>query len=174
MARDRKKAQAAAREEAPPANTDQTSAPDASAAPASAPDVFDEAIAARQQPPAEAPGTPEPAATGFAGQVKRPDPFGEMTIALSNNNDGPKARLYRSHRFQQLAIQLDEKPDEGIRQRLRDDGWTWRPAEGAWTKQLGEQPGQTHRKAQAFFVAIANDIRQANGLEPVSIPAQGR
>jgi hypothetical protein len=139
-----------------------------------APDVFDEAIAARGQPPAEAKAAAESPSTGFATRVKRPDPFSQMTIALSNDNEGPKARLYRSHRFQQMAIQFDEKPDEDIRQRLRDDGWTWRPAEGAWTKQLGEQPGQAHRKAQALFTSIANDIRHANGLEPVSTLAQSR
>jgi hypothetical protein len=144
------------------------------ATPSGSHDVFDQAIAAQQPPPAEATPTQEPPATEFAAKVTRQDPFGEMTIALSADKDGPKMRLYRSQRFQQMAIQLDEKPDEGIRQQLRESGWTWRPAEGAWTKQLGERPGETHRQAQELFTGIANEIRQANGLEPVAAPAQSR
>ena len=171
MARARKNAPA---KKTPATKSVKDTAPEAPETVANAPDVFDEAIAAQQQPTADATQTQEPSATEFTARVRRPDPFGEMTIALSNANDGPKARLYRSQRFHQMAIQFDEKPDESIRQRLRDDGWTWRPAEGAWTKQLGERPGETHRQAQALFTSIANDIREVNGQEPVSIPAQGR
>ncbi|OWK40966.1 hypothetical protein FRUB_04858 [Fimbriiglobus ruber] len=97
-----------------------------------------------------------------------------MTINLSGDHEGPKARLSRSQRFRQLAIQFDEKPDEGIRQRLREDGWTWRVPDGAWTKQLGDRPAETHRRAQELFEGIANDIRHANGLAPVATPALGR
>jgi hypothetical protein len=168
MATDRKKAPAARKKDA--AKPGQTPEPEASAPAASAPDVFDEAIAARQQPPL----AQDPPSAGFSARVTRPDPFNEMIIALSNDNDGPKTRLYRNQRFQQMAIQFDEKPDESIRQKLRDDGWTWRSAEGAWTKQLGDRPSETHRNALELLASIANDIRQANGLEPVTMPAQGR
>ena len=136
--------------------------------------MFDQAIAAQQQPPTEPAQPQEPSATGFVARVTRPDPFGEMTVALSKDQAGPKARLYRSQRFQQMAIEFDEKPVDGIRQRLRDAGWTWRPTEAVWTKQLGERPGETHRQAQELFTSIANDIRHANGLEPAFTEAKCR
>ncbi len=165
---------ARSRKKAAAATTAATPEPEAPVAAAGPPDVFDEAIAAQHQPPVEPTPTQEPPATEFAVRMTRPDPFGERTIALCDDNDGPKARLYRNQRFRQMAIQFDEKPDEGIRQRLRDDGWTWRPAEGAWTKQLGERSGETHRQAQELFESIANEIRRANGREPVSSMAPSR
>jgi hypothetical protein len=171
MARVRKKSLA---KKTKATNTAQAPEPEATVAADSSSDMLDQLIAEHKLPPLTSASTLPPPNTEFASRVQRPDPFGEMTIALCNDNDGPKARLYRNRRFQQMAIGFDEKPDEGIRQELREDGWTWRTAESAWTKQLGERPGETHRSAVAMFASIANEIRQANGLEPVTFPAQGR
>src|SRR4051812_30871882 len=98
MTRPRKKAAAPT----PPAPE-----PEGPVAASSSPDVFDEAIAARQQVSESTPA-PEAPAAGFAARVTRPDPFDELAVSLSDAADGPRARLYRSQRFQQVAIQFDE------------------------------------------------------------------
>jgi hypothetical protein len=165
MARERKKPAASA----PSAPEPQAPAP---VPVTEAPDVFDQAIAAQQLPP-PAP-SPEPPTAAFADRVGRPDPFPEITVSLTADPAGPKARLYRNQRFQQMAIQFDEKPTDEIRKRLRDAEWTWRGQDGVWTKQLGDRPGLTHRQAEELFESVTNDIRQANGLPPAAGPAQSR
>lgn len=111
---------------------------------------------------------------GVTRALVQPNPFAENTISLTNDNDGPKMRLYRDRRNPQIGlyenamvIQFDEKPEEEARQKLRDNGWQWKQADAVWRKPLGENPGVEHRKAQELFEQIANDIRQGNGLEPV-------
>jgi hypothetical protein len=148
--------------------------PKGSVAPTQSPDIFDQAIAAQQKQSAESPPTQEPPVMGFATSIKRPDPFDEMTIALSNSNEGPKMRLYRNQRFQQMAIQFDEKPDEAIRQKLRDDGWTWRGTEAAWTKQLtgwpnaSQSPGIVRKCRQRHPASQWPGARDHSGQTPVS------
>jgi hypothetical protein len=166
MAHARKKPAATKTEESP--------APEDTIAPAESPDAIDTLIAEGQVPPLASTPSQNPPEAGFASRITRPDPFDEITIALSNSNDAPKMRLYRSKTFQQMAMQFDEKPDEAVRLRLREEGWTWRTADGVWTRQFGERPGETHRKAQELFESIASDIRQANGLEPVTFKSQSR
>lgn len=155
-------------------NTQESPAPEDTTTPAESPGALDKLITEGQLPPLASTPEQNPPEAGFASRITRPDPFDEITIALSNSSDGPKMRLYRSKKFQQMAMQFDEKPDEAVLQRLRDDGWTWRTAEGVWTRQLGERPGEMHRQAQQLFESIASDIRQANGLEPVTFQGQGR
>lgn len=98
---------------------------------ASEPDVFDRVIAERQattepagEQPSRRPDAAEadqsPDAKTWAGQ---PDPFPFLSVALTDANDGPRVRLYRSRRFNQMAIGFDEKPPEPVRQRLRDEGY---------------------------------------------------
>lgn len=155
-------------------NTGQTPASEGSNTPAESPEVFDRLIAEGQLPPLDSTSSQQSPASGFAAKLTSPDPFGATSVALSDSNDGPRIRLYRNQKFQQMAIQFDEKPDEPVRQKLREHGWTWRGAEGAWTKQLGERPAQTHRMAEELFESIANDMRQAKGLEPVSFQTHSR
>jgi hypothetical protein len=154
-------------------NIDPVPTSEGAIAPADSPELLDK-LAEGRQPPSDATPSPKPPASGFASKLTTPDPFGATSVALTDNNDGPKVRLYRSQKFQQMAIQFDEKPDESIRQKLREDGWTWRGAEGVWTKQLGERPGQMHRQAEEFFQTIANELRQARGLEPVTFETHSR
>lgn len=151
-----------------------SSEPTAQAAPVQSPDASPEAVAAGMPPKAADAHVAERPPATFVALAKRPDPFGEWAIALTGEKDGPKARLYRNQRFQHMAIRFDEKPDEDIRHRLREAGWTWRGQEGAWTRQLGERPGDAHRQARALFEGIANDVRRANGLELVTASAQSR
>lgn len=165
---------AKARKKTAEENTGEPPISEGSSVPAESPEVLDRLIAEGQLPPLDSSPSQQSPASGFAAKLTLPDPFGATSVALSDSKDGPKIRLYRSHKFQQMAIQFDEKPDEAVRQKLREDGWTWRGAEGVWTKQLGERPGETHSKAEEFFENIANDIRQAKGLEPVIFQTHSR
>lgn len=140
------------------------------------PDVFDQAIAARQAEEArgEEPVPPtrqaEPSADAKAGEGKwqvQPDPHPFYSVALSDSNDGPRVRLYRSRRFNQVAVRFDEKPDEGVRQRMHDEGYRWRQAEGVWTKQLGEYRASGQLAAERLVDELANSIRAERGLAPV-------
>ena len=155
-------------------NIDQTAASEGSNAPADSPEMLDRLIAEGKLPPLNSTPSQQPPASGFTSKLSPPDPFGATCVALTDSNNGPKIRLYRSQKFHQMAITFDEKPDEHIRQRLRDYGWTWRGAENAWTKQLDERPSETHRKAEELFESIANEIRQANGREPVASMTKSR
>jgi hypothetical protein len=144
--------------------------------PATQPDVFDAAIAAREAAPLSRPETPalageavSPVAVTPADANRpayQPDPFPALSIALGEGNDAPKMRLYRNRRMNQVAIQFDEKPEEPYRQRLRDEGYTWRGAEGVWTKQLGEQRASGQLAAERLVEELANTIRQDKGLAP--------
>ena len=139
-------------------------------------DVFDQVIAARQaeQVRGEEPVPPsrpaEPLADAKAGEGKwqlQPDPHPFYSIALSDSNDGPRIHLYRSRRFNQVAVRFDEKPDEAVRQRMHDEGYRWRQAEGVWTKQLGEYRASGQLAAERLVDELANGIRAERGLAPV-------
>ena len=143
MAHARKKPAATKTEESP--------APEDTIAPAESPDAIDTLITEGQLPPHASTPSQNPPEAGFASRITRPDPFDEITIALSNSSDGPKMRLYRSKKFQQMAIQFDEKPDEIIRQKTGRcvRSWIWLlPQAKAMPGPNNSviSPGETHRK----------------------------
>jgi hypothetical protein len=121
---------------------------------------------------------PQEAATQGTHTAKLRDPFDRHGIALG---DGRRLRLFRSDRFKQARIEFITplgkagEPDENYAPWLREHGWTPRPEERAWTKQLAKNTDET-RFARANsdlayeleFIELANLIRKANGLEPVS------
>jgi hypothetical protein len=101
-----------------------------------------------------------------ARKAEYADPRSLVTVSLGTSNDSPKMRLLRSYRFRQMQIQFDEEPDERTRGRLADAGWTHRPAEGIWTRQLPKE-GERWRDAadaEALFKELANSIRAEKGL----------
>jgi hypothetical protein len=88
-----------------------------------------------------------------------------MSISLGAEKDAPKMTLYRSNRFNQLAIKFDEKPEEQYRLRLRAEGWRWREDEGVWTKQLDrERRATSQMEAERLFTEIGDAIRAERGL----------
>ena len=93
----------------------------------------------------------------------------QQTISLTADADGPKMRLFRNHRMQQVAITFDEKPGPEVIDQLRDAGFRWRGAERAWTKQLDPQAKwKTQMDAEKLFADLGNQIRESNGREPSS------
>ena len=140
------------------------------------PDVFDQAIAARQAEQvrggesASASGRDAGAAGAKPGERAgpfQPDPFDFYSVALTDAKDGPRVRLYRSRRFNQVAVQFDEKPEQPIRERMHNEGYRWREAEGVWTKQLGEYRASGQLAAERLVTELANAIRAERGLTPV-------
>ncbi len=129
------------------------------------PDEFDRAIADRAAVPAPAPVTESP--RDDAGRVYQPDPFPHLTVALRDGADAPRVRLFRSRRMNQVAVRFDEKPAEPHRQRLRDEGYKWRDAEGVWTRQLGDERASGQLAAERLVVELANAVRAEAGLAPV-------
>jgi len=112
--------------------------------------------------------SPEQERQAAASRALVADPVGMQMIALSDENDGPKMRLMRSNKYQQIQIQFDEKPSEEVRARLHAEGWKWRNVEKIWTKQLDpEGRWRTHADAEKLFVEIGNVIRAEKGLSQV-------
>ncbi len=153
--------------------------PTPTAATRTEPDVFDQAIAARRaeqargSEPAPASG-PDARAAGAKGAKPgeragpfQPDPFDFYSVALTDAKDGPRVRLYRSRRFNQVAVEFDEKPEQPVRERMHNEGYRWREAEGVWTKQLGEFRASGQLAAERLVIELANIIRAERGLAPV-------
>src|SRR5262245_8723845 len=93
---------------------------------------------------AEAPATTHASRTH---RTRLPDPFGVVTISLTAENDGPKARLLRNSRAGTYELQFDEKPGKAITDQIKDEGWHWESRarhtdpsgtehKGAWVKEF--------------------------------------
>lgn len=144
---------------------------------------FDPAKLEAQAPSREPGDDTEPAATTHAKRVssgsqraKIPDPFGAITISLTDDNDGPKARLLRSRDHNDMWLQFDEKPDPAILDQIKAEGFRWESRardgdhKGAWVKELDpDQAWRTHADAERLLKDVANQIREKNGLDPVSV-----
>jgi len=95
-------------------------------------------------------------------------PFPFRSIALSDTAHGPKMRLLRSNKFQQMQMQFDEKPDEKYRQMLIQQGWKWRIEEKVWSKQLDqENRWRVQADAERLFNEIGSAIRADKGLSAI-------
>ncbi|OWK40987.1 DUF6166 domain-containing protein [Fimbriiglobus ruber] len=115
------------------------------------------------------PGRPAGTGTPGPGRGHFSDAFALGTIALSPAADGPKARLLRSVRLNQLQLRFDEKPAAKYATRLRENGWQGWDAEQAWTLPFDPeyQRWRTHAAAEKLFTEIGNEIRADAGLPPV-------
>ncbi len=100
------------------------------------------------------------------------------SINLGPDRDSPRLRLLRNYRFNQMQIRSDEQIPAAYHEPLKAEGWTERPEEGAWTKQLprrsnsenGEEPKHawpTVLDAERLFHDIANAIRADKKLPPL-------
>jgi hypothetical protein len=106
------------------------------------------------------------------------DPREWKSISLGPERDSPRLRLLRSHRFNQMQIRSDEELPPAAHDRLKDAGWTERPEEGVWTRQLpsrkkedGVEPTPawpTVLEAERMLHDVANDIRTGKGMPPIA------
>ena len=77
-------------------------------------------------------------------------------------------RLLRSHKYKQMQMEFEQKPDDKYLAMLKEAGWVDRvESEGIWTKQVGQGQWQPVADAERLFKEIANGIRRDKGLEPV-------
>ncbi len=143
------------------------------------------ATQAEQQPASREPNDGEPASATHASRVtpngerqraKIPDPFGILGIALTDEKDGPRAHLLRSRDHNDMWIQFDENPGREITDQIKAEGFRWEPRawsgdrKGAWVKPLEEgQEWRTQADAERLLRDMANQIREKNGLEPVTV-----
>ena len=109
---------------------------------------------------------------GVTRAQAQPNPFGEYSIHLTDTNNGPKMQMLRERTKEgDLAvIQFDSTPSDEVKAKLTAAGLSSHDEACVWKKHLGTPPGVEHRKTQELFEIIANDIRKANGLEPVLTP----
>jgi hypothetical protein len=162
-----------------------------------APDIFDQVIAARQAdqvPPetlakveaameaapvvraSELQQEPRPESLSDHGEqrTRHADPLPFASITLGESNNAPKMRLFRSQRFQQMALQFDEKPDVKYTEMLREAGYRWRGDDKVWTRQINRtEKWKSHADAERIFSEIGNSIRADKGLEPVAMMGMG-
>jgi len=140
--------------------------------------------AAEVPPPSAATATPVPATDGDQepGEPKAarlPEVRELKSVNLGPDRDSPRLRLLRSFRFNQLQIRADEELPATAREQLKEAGWTERPDEGIWTKQLprrpkngeGEEPKPawpTVVAAERLFQDLATAIRTDKGLSPAA------
>lgn len=132
-----------------------TTAPAVAEAPAEAdrPDVFDEAIAAQQQP------------TTFAEKVGKkeytpaPDPFGIASDYVAG------VRLSESRRFRKMLLAFDEKPSQAVIDKLKESGFRWEPTEKVWTRELRDNPMTVRIEADRAFNEVSKMIRTERNIE---------
>jgi len=77
-----------------------------------------------------------------------------------------------------MQIRSDEELPEAYREQLKAAGWTERPEEGIWTKQLpprAKTEGEEQKpawptvvEAERLFQDIANALRADKGLSPAA------
>lgn len=100
---------------------------------------------------------------------KLPDPFSFEQVSLTEAKDGPKMRLLRSRRYSRLYIKFDEKPQDEVIEQLKEAGWIWGQKDRSWFLQLQQGTEvSTTIEAERIFQYLANQIRESQGLEPVS------
>ena len=75
-------------------------------------------------------------------------------------HDSPAGlRLYRSDRFKQVQLKFDNVVPMPIQDRLHQSGWTYRDAEGVYTKQFGlDGPGVAVVQARRLFVELCKQL----------------
>jgi hypothetical protein len=136
-----------------------------------------------QQPTSDELAAPSPRAADRSHASRFPDPREEKSLNLGSAKDSPRLRLLRSDRFNQMQIRSDEPLSSASQEKLKADGWTERPDEGSWTKQLpsrkpveGQErtrPWPAVLKAEQFFAELAADIRREHHLPPASPERSG-
>jgi hypothetical protein len=109
-----------------------------------------------------------------------PDPRPVDQISMSDNRDGPKMRLLRSHRNHEVWIQFDENPGKTATDPIKTAGFRWEhraevnDKKGAWVMPLGRgHEISSMLNAERLFKTVANQIREAKGLEPVGVSGHG-
>jgi hypothetical protein len=122
----------------------------------------------RARPPGEPRQAAGEAASGEPAYAA--DPHEKTSVSLNDVRGGPSMHLLKSHRFIQMQVRFDgEQPAERYLAMLKEASWRDRSqVEGVWTKQIDKTARwQSVAKMEQEFKAVANAIREGNGLGPV-------
>ncbi len=118
-----------------------------------------------QEPPADGPpasgnGRSFAETVGKKSFKPQPDPFG----IASDYQAGIHLRETRKYREMQLVF--DEKPSQGVIDRLKENGYRWNPKEQIWAHAVRQEEAMTTRiDAERLFQEITKMIRQEKGIE---------
>ena len=106
------------------------------------------------------------------------DPREWKSINLGPERNSPRLAHLRSDRFNQMQIRSDEELPAAAIERLKSEGWTERPDEGIWTRQLPSRKKEegvestpswpTVLEAERMLHDVANDIRTGKGMPAIA------
>ncbi|MHC5542238.1 hypothetical protein ACYOEI_28785, partial [Singulisphaera rosea] len=101
--------------------------------------------------------------------IVTPDPRPVMSISLGDTRGSPRVQLRRSHKYRQMQIYFEQRPEDKYLLMLKHAGWIDRTeSEGVWTKQIApDARWQSVDKMEREFKEVVNAIRQDKGIEPV-------
>jgi hypothetical protein len=108
----------------------------------------------------------QPEGQGFAdrvGQKQRPsapDPFGIASDSVAG------IRLYESRQDRQMAIKFEDRPSQGVIDRLKEAGYRWNPAHKIWAHPVrGDSAMRARIDAERLYQEIRSMIRDEKGVE---------
>jgi hypothetical protein len=128
------------------------------------PDVFDQAIAARQQ--AESAQPPQEPGTGAdLGQGNQKKPWKSRFGHWRDNEAG--VRIEEDRRNNLSTIIFREDPPAKALKLLEERGWQEDKEGGGWSRKIDPlRPGESRATADEIVLELDNIIREGKGLPP--------
>jgi hypothetical protein len=128
------------------------------------PDVFDQAIAARQQAESGQPSQ-EPGSEADIGQGNQKKPWKARMGHWRDNEAG--VRIEEDRRNNLSTIIFRDKPPAKAIKLLQDSGWKEDKEAGGWSKKIDRlRPGKSRATADETVLEVDNIIREGKGLPP--------
>ncbi len=127
-----------------------------------------EAATAVVEPPAaandnaQAGNDNKPSFAERVGQRMRPtapDPYGIAGDYVAG------VRLFDSKRDRQVALKFEEKPPQAVIDKVKEAGFSWKPADQIWAHPYGDNPLTVRIKGERLYQEIRQIIRQEKGIE---------
>jgi hypothetical protein len=128
------------------------------------PDVFNQAIAARQQAESAQPSQ-EPGTEADIGQGNQKKPWKSRMGHWRDNEAG--VRIEEDRRNNLSTIIFKEEPPAKAVKLLQEHGWQEDKEGGGWSRKIDPlRPGESRAKADDIVLALDNIIREGKGLPP--------
>jgi hypothetical protein len=86
-----------------------------------------------------------------------PDPFGIASDYLAG------VHLFESRRDGVMAIKFDEKPSQGVIDKVKEAGYRWNGFDKVWTRPTGGMSGRI--EAERLYQEVRQMVRQEKGIE---------
>jgi hypothetical protein len=125
-----------------------------------------------QEPPAESataiadpPSDANGAGQSFASRVGSrkgafaPDPFSIATDNIAG------VQLFESKRDRQMAIKFDDKPSQGVIEKLKEASYRWNPTDRIWVHPVEADFAMSTRiEAEKLYQEVRSMVRQEKGF----------